>query len=360
VNLGSARARAITLRFAAPVRTARGTFHERSLVVLELHDTDGVGGYGEAAPWPGFGTETIADSLAVLQHAEYFLGTADLEPDEWPAALATLFDAAPAARAALEAALWDLAARRVGRSLADLLATRVASATGAALERVTVSALLVEQAPEALREEAARVGGAGHSAAKLKIGAPLLADDVARVRAARDGLGPNVALRADANGAWSEREAREALTALAPFRLEYIEQPLRADDLEGMARLRRTGDVRIAADESVATADGTRRVLEAEAADVLVLKPAVLGGPARALRLAAQARRAGCDVVFTHTFESAIGVRHLMHCAAAWGDPAAAHGLPVQRLFVEDVGESLRCEHGAVQVPCGPGIGISP
>jgi len=360
VRLGSVRARAITLRFASPVRTARGTFGERKLILLELRDTDAVAGYGEAAPWPGFGTETVADSLAVLQQAEPLLCAAGVEPDQLPAALTALFDAAPAARSALEAALWDLAARRAGRPLAELLATAVVRTTGIALRQVAASALLIEQVPEALREEAALARGAGHRAAKLKVGAPGLADDVARVRAARDGLGPDVALRADANGAWSEREARGALDALSAFRLDYVEQPLQADDIEGMARLRRSGRVRIAADESVATADGARRVIEAQAADVLVLKPAVLGGPARALQLAAQGRRAGCEIVFTHTFESTVGVRHVLHCAAAWGDPAAVHGLPVHDLFLDDIGAVPRCAQGLVRVSTEPGIGIDP
>jgi len=359
VKLGAARVSAVTLRFARPVRTALGLFDERSSVILELRDVDGVAGFGEAAPWPGFGTETAAESLDVLHRAQRLLCTEDLEPAQWPARVASHFASAPAARAALAGALWDLAARRAGRPLAELLAECCGPLCGPVLASVPASALLVESAAGALREEAIRARVAGHLAVKIKLGAATLAEDVARVAAARDGLGPDVALRGDANGAWNEREAREAMAALALFRLAYVEQPLPFDAIDALARLRRESPVRIAADESVCTPAGAERLLEAGAVDVLVLKPAMLGGAALTLGIAARARHAGCEVVFTHAFESAVGARHVLHCAAAWGDPAAVHGLATQGLFVRDVAEAVACSGGRVELAPEPGLGIA-
>lgn len=358
MNLRSARASAVTLRFARPLRTAQGVFAERRSVILELRDEDGVAGYAEAAPWPGFGTETAGESLDVLQRACELLRGADLEPAQWTTAFATHFAATPAARGALDGALWDLAARRSQRPLGVHLAERCGVTGSASLQQVSVSALLLESEPDALRLEAMRVRDSGHRAAKLKLGAAVLADDVARVRAAREGLGPQVALRGDANGAWTEREALEALDALAPFDLAYVEQPLAADAFEALARLRRASPVRIAADESVAAEPAAARVIDTGAVDVVVLKPGLLGGPARALGIAARARRAGCEVVFTHAFESAVGARHALHCAAAWGDAAAVHGLVTAGLFMNDVGVAVNCSNGTVQVSGAPGIGI--
>lgn len=359
MKLRGARVSPITLRFARPVRTARGVFTERPCVILELHDADGVSGYGEAAPWAGFGMETLAESLATLRQAAPLLCDADLEPGEWPVRLAAHFHSAPAARAALDGALWDLASRRAGRPLANLLAARVGPLSGAVLTQVPASALLLERAPDALFAEAANTRAAGYLAAKLKLGEDTLAEDLARVGAARDGLGPDVALRGDANGAWSERQAREALAALAPFRLAYVEQPVAATEIDAFARLRRDGTVRIAADESVTTAAGALRLLAADAVDVMVLKPACLGGPARALEIAARARRAGCEVVFTHAFESAVGATHALHCAAAWGDAAAVHGIATRGLFVHDVAVPPACNGGRVVLSREPGLGIS-
>jgi len=350
------------------MRTARGEFTDRESVLLELRDADGVSGFGEAAPWPGFGTETAEQALAVLKDAESFLCGEPLEPGEWPRGLEVRLRGMPAARAAVEGALWDLAARRAGRPLAEQLAAGVGAlhrlgggtAQCAVLQDVPTSALLVARDPDALREEAARASEAGHRAAKIKLGAATLAEDVTRARAAREGLGAAVRLRGDANGAWNLSAARVALAALADFDFDYVEQPLAADDFEGMAELHRGAPTRLAADESVATEVGALRLLAAAAVDVVVLKPATLGGPARALEIAAAARQAGVEVVFSHTFESAVGARHALHCAAAWGDPSAVHGLCTAGLFVSDVAVPVECRGGRAELSDAPGLGITP
>jgi len=364
----TARSRLLRLCFARPMHTARGDFTDRESVLLELRDADGVAGFGEAAPWPGFGTETVQQSLAVLTDAESLLCREALVPGEWPPGLEDHLRTAPAARAAVEGAVWDHAARRAGRPLADLLAARVGAlhrlgggtAQRAVLRDVPTSALLVARDVDALRAEAARVRASGHRAAKIKLGAATLAEDVARARAAREGLGAEVRLRGDANGAWDLSTARVALAALAAFDFDYVEQPLAADDFEGMVQLHRDALTRIAADESVATEAGALRLLAMAAVDVVVLKPATLGGPARAFEVAVAARQAGVEVVFSHTFESAVGARHALHCAAAWGDPSAVHGLCTGGLFVSDVAVPVECRGGRAQLSDAPGIGITP
>jgi o-succinylbenzoate synthase len=364
VRLAAARARLVRLRFARPVRTSRGEFGERESVLLELRDEDGVRGFGEAAPWPGFGTEDTQQSLALLVEAGRLLRGLEVEPGAWPPALASHLAAAPAARAALRGALWDLTARRAGRSLAAELATRLDPrqlvGRGEILREIPVSVLLTSDEPTALRDAATHARESGHRAVKIKLGAATLADDVARARAARDGLGPALRLRGDANGAWTLPAARAALEALTPFDFDYVEQPLAADDFDGFAELHRAAPLRIAADESVATEAGALQLLDDAAVDVVVLKPATLGGAARALELAARASRAGIEVVFSHAFESAVGARHALHCAAAWGDPAALHGLCTAGLFVEDVAAPVACRVGVAEVGEAPGIGVTP
>jgi o-succinylbenzoate synthase len=328
-------------------------------VLLELRDEAGVAGYGEAAPWPGFGMETAEDAAARLQELTALPRDADLEPGRWQEVLGGSLDGAPAARAAVDGALWDLAARRAGRPLCQELARSHRLAADAVLQQVAVHALVVAHEPEAVLREAARARAAGFRVAKLKLGSLRLADDVARVRAAREGGGPDIALRGDANGAWTLAEAHTALQALAEFGLEYVEQPVPADALHALAELRRLRLVRVAADEAVATAQGAQRLIDAAAADVVVLKPATLGGPACALEIALQARRAGIGVVFSHSFESAVGARHALHCAAAWGDAAAVHGLCTAGLFAADIAEPVACRDGFAVVGRAPGLGIA-
>jgi o-succinylbenzoate synthase len=359
VNVADVRVIPIRLRFTRPVRTAKGDFTERASVLLELRDATGAAGYGEAAPWPGFGTESVDEAEASLRALEQLLPGAPLQPGEWPTKLERLLGGRPAARAALQGALLDLEARRAGLPLSAHLAARAGSTCGAPLSRVAVSALLTAHDPDALFSEAVLARESGYLAVKIKLGGGALSGDVTRLRAVRDGIGPSVRLRGDANGAWTVRDAFAALEAFAPFGLEYVEQPVAAHDIDGLAELRRHAAVQVAADESVASEDGMQRLLAAGAADVVVLKPASLGGPGRALELASLARQAGMRVVFTHAFESAIGARQALHCAAAWGDAAGIHGLVTAGLFEADVAEVPGCHGGFVAIPDCPGLGVT-
>lgn len=359
MNIATARVIPVRLRFARPMRTAQGEFMERASALLELRDAAGIAGYGEAAPWPGFGTESLGEAEASLRALEQLLPGASLQAGEWPAKLDSLLDERPAARAALQGALLDLEARSAGRPLSAHLAARAGSTCGVPLSRVPVSALLAAHDPDALFTEAVLARESGYRAVKIKLGGGAVKGDAARLRAVRDGIGPSIRLRGDANGAWSVRDAFAALEAFAPFDLEYVEQPVAAHDIDGLAELRRHAAVKVAADESVASEHGMQRLLAAGAADVVVLKPASLGGPGRALELASLARQAGMRVVFTHAFESAIGARHVLHCAAAWGDAEGIHGLVTAGLFEADVAEVPGCHGGHVVVPDCPGLGVT-
>lgn len=359
MNVAAVRVIPVRLRFTQPLRTARGEFTERASVLLELRDAGGAVGYGEAAPWPGFGTESVEEAEASLRAAESLLPGASLQPGEWPVALENLLAGRPASRTALQGALLDLDARRAGRPLSEHLAARAGSTCGAPLSRVPVNALLTANDTGALFREAVLAREAGYRAVKIKLGGNVLANDVARLRAAREGIGPSIRLRGDANGAWPVRDALAALEAFAPFDLEYVEQPVAAHDIDGMAELRRHAAVQVAADESVASEQGMLRLLAAGAADVVVLKPASLGGAGRALEFASLASQAGMRVVFTHAFESAIGALHALHCAAAWGDAQGVHGLATAGLFETDVAEPPGSHAGHVSVPVGPGLGVT-
>ena len=157
-------------------------------------------------------------------------------------------------------------------------------------DRVAVNATVPAVAAADVPAVLARFPGC--TTAKVKVAQPgqVLADDVDRVAAVREVLGASGRVRVDANGAWSVDDALTALTALAPFDLEYAEQP--CADFDGLTALRvalaRAGvDVPVAADESVRKAEDPLRVALAGAADVVVLKVAPLRGVAPALQVAA-------------------------------------------------------------------------
>jgi O-succinylbenzoate synthase len=180
----------------------------------------------------------------------------------------------------------------------------------------------------------ALVRASGCRTAKVKVAEPgqTLADDIVRVEAVRDALGPRGKVRVDANGGWSVDEAVVALKGLNVFDLEYAEQPVRT--LEEMAQLRRRVEVPLAADESVRTAADPLRVAGLEAADIVVLKVQPLGGVRRCL---AVAEACGLPVVVSSAVESSVGIAAGVALAAALPELPYACGLGTVSLLDGDV-----------------------
>ena len=174
----------------------------------------------------------------------------------------------------------------------------------------------------------------GCATAKVKVAesGQTLAEDIARVEAVRDALGPTGKLRVDANAAWTVDEAVSALKALDAFALEYAEQPV--PTLEEMAQLRRRVDVLLAADESVRRAEDPLRVAGLEAADIVVLKVQPIGGVRRCLEVA---EACGLPVVVSSAVETSVGIAAGVALAAALPELPYACGLGTVSLLDGDV-----------------------
>lgn len=182
----------------------------------------------------------------------------------------------------------------------------------------------------------AMVRASGCTTAKVKVADPgqSLAEDVARVEAVRDALGPEGAVRVDANGAWDVEGAVVALRELdrAAGGLEYAEQPCAT--LTEMAALRRRVDVRLAADESVRTAADPLRVVGLEAADLVVVKVQPMGGVRRAM---AVIEACGLPAVVSSAVETSVGLAAGVALAAALPELPFACGLGTATLLAGDV-----------------------
>jgi O-succinylbenzoate synthase len=200
-------------------------------------------------------------------------------------------------------------------------------------DRVPVNATVPVVAPEAAH---ALVLRSGCTTAKVKVADPgsALADDLARVEAVRDALGPSGQVRVDANGAWSVDEAVAAVAALdrAAGGLEYVEQPCAT--VEDLAAVRRRVEVAIAADESIRRAEDPYRVRDLAAADIAVLKVQPLGGVRACLRIAEDI---GMPVVVSSALETSLGLAAGVALAAALPELDHACGLATRSLLTADV-----------------------
>lgn len=204
-----------------------------------------------------------------------------------------------------------------------------------AADSVPVNATVPAIAADAVADLLARYPGC--TTAKVKVAEPdtTVDDDVARVAAVRRVMGPEAAVRVDANGLWSVEQATAALERLAPFDLQYAEQPCATVPELAELRSRVAGlGVRVAADESVRKASDPLAVARAGAADVLVVKAQPLGGISAARAVIADA---GLPCVVSSALDTSVGLGMGAFLAAAAMTPGYAAGLGTAAMFAGDV-----------------------
>ncbi len=364
--------RAFVLPLVSPLETAHGAIAARAGFLVTREDEYGRFGVGEATPLPAFGGEHLDACGEALARALGGLVEGGQQADAGMRALvAEACGGAPCARAAIETALADLASQRMGVSLARWIRTR-AGLTGEPAIHVRAQALVTGADPEAVDASARRARAAGFETFKLKLAvSPAqrdLARDLERVAALRTAIGRAGRIRLDANEAWSRLEAESALARLAPFGIEFIEQPVARRELDDLADLDRAGPIPIAADEALL--GGQLEVcLSRRSARIFIVKPAVLGGIPATLELAARAEAAGIRIVFSNLIEGCVGRAAAVALAAGLA-PAndvggEFHGLGTAHLLARDfestesTGPTASASPAVLHPHAGIGLGVS-
>lgn len=206
---------------------------------------------------------------------------------------------------------------------------------------VTVPAVDPERAFDLVR-----LSRCGTAKVKVAERGQTFADDLARVEAVREAIGPSGRVRIDANGAWDVDTAVRHLRELDRFGLEYAEQPCAT--LDELALVRRRVDIPIAADESIRRADDPLKVRAAEAADIAVIKVQPLGGVRAALRVV---EACGLPAVVSSAVETSVGLAAGLALAAALPELPYACGLGTMSLLTGDVvADSLDACDGTIAV----------
>jgi L-alanine-DL-glutamate epimerase-like enolase superfamily enzyme len=330
----------IRARLRAPFVSARVSLTDRPLALVRVEDTDGFVGRGESAPLPDYHGVNVDDVLEALEAARAALagtpagGSARDALAQW-----TRMAALPAV-AAVDMALWDLEGRRTGQPVWRLLGARDAAAV-----EVNYTIAAADRAGAAT--EAAHARAAGFRCVKAKVG---IGDDAGRLAAVRAVLGPDVAIRLDANGAWSVEGAVAALRSLAPVGLELCEEPVRGLE-QTRAVTEAIPDVPVALDETASAAGA----LDDRVCAAVCLKIAACGGITGLLDAARRARAAGYEVYLASTLDGPLGIAAALHAAAVLR-PDRFCGLATLGLFAgrED---PLRSSRGQIAPPSGAGLG---
>ncbi len=334
---------------AATQMLAGQSWSRMAMLLVKLETDEGLSGWGE-----GFGhavapaTKTAIDTLI----APHFIGR---EAGDITALMAEMAQKlhlfgrnGPVVYglSAIDIALWDIAGKRCGRPLFELLG-------GSARRELSAYASLLRYGePRSVRETAARAAQEGYRAVKLH------EITLAPVAAAREALGADVALMLDTNCPWSVAEAREMAEALLPLRLAWLEEPVwPPEDHRGLARVRACG-IPLAAGENASGLHDFRHMFEAGAIDVAQPSVTKIGGISEMRKVVALAEAFGVRLV-PHCAYFGPGYLASLHLAAT-----LPHEAPFERLYLEleasPFGAALQAKGGKVAVPEGPGLGCDP
>ena len=308
------RTRRVSARLHTPFVTAVRRTDTADTAVVEIEDDNGRIGYGEApAVWRVTG-ESLDSAQSCIEGplASVIVGrdADDVVPIIHAVADAVVSNAG--AKSAVDVALHDLAAQRRGVSLPVFL--------GARQHRVTTDVTLPVADATALPDVARERVADGFTVLKMKVGTDA-ATDVDRVRAVRDTVGDDVAIRLDANQGWTPREAVTVIGALEDARLgvELVEQPVAASDLHGLGWVTDRVATPIMADEALHSARDLVDLIHRRAADMINVKLAKSGGLQHARTLLELARAHGIGTVVGSMMETHIGIGAAASLVAAYG-----------------------------------------
>ncbi len=324
-------------------------------IVTELTTRDGVCGVSEIFITPGwYAPDTPAGILGVIKmfFAPAMVGRSVFDTEAINVELDNLWMGNLFAKAAIDMAVHDAAAKTLGRPLCDLIGGRVR-------DRFEVVGGIGLETPESMASQAAEFKDRGFQTIKLKIGAPEdLRLDVNRVEAVREAVGPELKIRIDANGVFDAPDAIALIHRLEAFDLDHVEQPVPAHQIDAMADIRQAIGVRLMADESVHSVDDALRVVTAKAADVVKIKIAKCGGFRRSQRIADLCAAAGVEVVVGQGIGTSLQALAELHLACATSAIAPAGEFIGPDKLADDIADvPMVLDGGVAPLPTEPGLG---
>ena len=347
----------IWMEMRRPYVIATSAMAANPVDIVIVETDDGLVGYGEAMPAYEFTGETLwtVEDVICEHLAPMVIGRDPFDLERITSDFEQLVGN-QAAKAGLELALWDLQGKVLGRPLVDLIGGRTRDA-------VPLIHAFGWDEPQELAANARARAADGVSVFKVKVGdAP--EQDAARVAAVRDAVGPGAQIKCDANTGWrTPRRAVEAIGLLEPYGVEFVEEPVRRDDLAACRFVRERVAVPIALDESVRGPREALAAVEAGACDIINVKLMKCGGVLNALKVNAIAEAAGVALHVGSMGEvagacAAMIALHGGLANAVYSDTADAAAMG----YVDAVaaGFEQRLDGGVLmmRVPDGPGLGL--
>jgi muconate cycloisomerase len=329
-----------------------------SIRILVKASADGVDGWGEATPIPAWTYETAESIVTTIDRylAPAILGRPCWDLDGVTGAFDRAINrgftiGAPLAKCAVDVALHDLLGRALGVPVGVLWGQR-------RRDTIALGWIVSGQTAGEVADCVAEGLDLGYRAFKVKVGLHPEAEDTAVVRAVRQAA-PDAALWVDANQGYTVDAALRMARKMAELGVTAFEQPLPANDVAGLRRLREASPVPVALDESLRHPSDLATFVKLEAVDVAIAKVQRSGGLTLSRRLCALAEDSGVRLMGSGLTDSDLGLAASLHLFAAFGidTPVDLNG----RQFLESsyaTGATVEVKDGTARVPTGPGLGV--
>ena len=302
----------ISVPLRVPFKTALRTVNSVEDVIVEIHTDTGAVGYGEAPPTGAVTGDTTGAIIGALK--DHIIKTiTGRDVDEFEDLLQAVQKCVvknTSAKAAVDMALWDL--------YGQLYKIPAYKMMGGARKSIVTDITISVNDPEEMARDAVNAIERGYDCLKVKVGAnPAL--DVARLEAVRKAVGPDTCIRIDANQAWSPKEAVRILNNMQEkgLDIEFVEQPVKAHDFEGMKYVTERSYVPVLADESVFSPEDAMKIMQMGAADLVNIKLMKCGGLYNALKIASAAEVYGVECMIGCMLEAKVSVNAAVHLACA-------------------------------------------
>lgn len=351
MRIKSVKVSAIRLPLKHPFAIAYETYHDMPSIIVKIETDDGLIGYGEAVPDQHVTGETWESTYAVLTKylAPLVIGENPFHIERIHNRMAETLYGVPTAKTAIDIACYDLMGKVANQPVYNLLGGRYYSS-------LTIPYVIGIQEPEEMARDALMAVEQGYTSLKIKVGTDRT-KDVQRIRAVRKAVGDHVQLRVDVNQGWSNRATSLfVLKQVEDCGIDWIEQPVKANDITGLAEVRRYTTMPVMADEGLHGDKEMREIIAKQAADIINIKLMKCGGIYPALKLVAQAEMAGMGCIIGSMIESSVGTAAGAHLAIAKKNIIANEmGGPL--IFSQDVAK-LDYQGNRLHLNEKPGLGI--
>ena len=337
------------LPFFEPFKISIAEMTEALNVLVCLHTNQGIVGWGEACPFPAITGDTQATSIAAAKDiAELVTGQDALNYVKIINAINSFIPHNPSIKAAFDMALFDILGKAADLPLYKLL--------GGAKNSFETDLTISLHTPEETAIRGLEAVKKGFKTIKAKVGVSM-ESDVARIKALREAIGPEINIRIDANQAWSMPEAIKNLDRLTEYNIQLVEQPVPGWDLDGLKQVRQSVKIPVMADEALFSPADALKLIKSEAADYLNIKLMKAGGILPCLKIAYLGEAAGLPCMVGCMMESNLSISAGAHLHASQSNIIFADLDTSFFLKTDPVIGGIKINKGIVTLPEQSGIG---